>query len=402
MNKEQTDFSDAVLKMNCNNLIFALSKGAEINKSNTKKNTINFAIRVLLSHPVKLFNTKFLETLLDHGAKFCNSSDSNANTLESIIRYKMYYYIEKAKLNNDGDMAKKNILELLNLILSSGAKPGNCKLLLEDIMNHRHGIELEIVILLCKYKIFSHASQTNNNVLNYAIKINNLVLLRILCRYEDISPNVTQNVDNTLSCAVKTNNIEIVKIICENQGRPNILGPNMNTLDIAILTKNPEIISEIIIRGGKPCNDIFGNSWYDHTFGIFYYTMREYGDVKIFDRVINLLMCSGIMINDQLFLKIAGEEVDSYYKRKISSCYYLLYSIPCTMLSDEELQDKNDLRKELTLSMKELMEGSIPKRIIVEQVDIGTQICIPVPCIEMIYEYQHTASLVQYIDWSKY
>ena len=52
--------------------------------------------------------------------------------------------------------------------------------------------------------------------------------------------------------------------------------------------------------------------------------------------------------------------------------------------------------------MDELIKGYVPKRTIVEQIDIGVQYHIPVPCVDMIYEYQRTESLVQFIDWSKY
>jgi len=401
MNKEQTEFSDAVFKMNSNDLIFALSKGARINKSNTKKNTMNFAIRVLLNHPVKIFNTKFLETLLDRGAEFCNSSDSNANTLESIILYKMHYYIEKAKLNDDGDMAKKNILELLNFILSKGVKAYNCNLLLKDIMNHHHGIEFEIVKLLCKHRVvlLPDVSQTSLNILNGAIKINNPELIRILCQYDCIRPNITQGLHNTLSCAVKTNNLEIVKIICESGAIPDIQ-TDANTLNFAVETKNPDIIFEIVMKGGKPMNINNYYRCYDYTYDTFCNIMCDYGDAKNFDRIINLLMCSGIIIYDRIDIKMKNLH-DSHYKRKILSCYHLLQRKP-DLLTKEELQDVNELKIDLIKTMKELMEGPVPKRIIVEQIDIGIQRYIPIPCVDMIYEYQHTVPLVQYIDWSKY
>ena len=327
MNKVQSDFSDAIFEINSEKIIITLSKGAMINNSNTKKNTINYAIKSLLDNPVDKFNTKFIEVLLDAGGTICNSR-TNKNTLEMIIK-KVNNYIDKAKINNNDDVAKKNILELLNFILPKGAVICNHNILL-DIMAMECG--LEIIILLHEYQVcFDWFS--NGIILNNAIRSNNL-----------------------------------------------------------------EIIYEIIMRGGKPQNIQFKFHWSHNTFETFLNNFRR-DDIKKFDRAIYLLLCSGTTIRDDLFDKLV-DDTNPHYKKKISCCYDLLRRKK--IQTDEELQDKNELKKELIKTMKELMDGCVPKRNIVEQIDIGVQHCIPVPCVNIIYDYQHSESLVQFIDWSKY
>jgi len=429
MNKGLTDLSSAIFMMDEEKIIFALSKGTAINKSNTKKNTINFAIRELLNQPVDKFNIKCIEAIFNHGGIVCNARTHN-NTLDMIIFCKMNDYINKAKLNNNGDMAKKNILVLLNFILLRGAVSHNSNILSDIMKNCQHGIELELVKLLCEHHpSFPDISQTAANSLNCAVKINNLELVRVLCQCQyqyqyKVLPNVSQNEHNTLTCAVKTKNLEIVKIICKSKAMPNISRSELNTLSCAVLTqnveivriicengglsnsstlnfavraKNPEIIREIIMRGGVP--DITDGYLHRNTFDIFNDTICDYNTIEQFHRALNLLMCSGAWITYDARNRWRGD-LDSRCKKKLISCYNLLQGKE--IQTDEELRDKNELKKELIKTMKELMEDPVPKRTIVEQIDIGVQYRIPVPCVDMIYEYQYTESLVQFIDWSKY
>jgi len=330
MNKAQTDFSDAIFKMNGEKIMGALAKGAIINKSNTRKNTINYAIRVLLDKPVDEFNTKFIEVLFDAGATICNVY-SNKSTLEIILNG-MNEYIKKAKTINKSDMAIKNIIKLLILIISQGG----------------------------------------------------------MLRYYMVFRNLTDRQSGT--------GLEIIKMLYEHNIFPNLIKYG-NALSGAVTSKNPEIIYEIIMRGEKPDNTYHSYSWQYSTFDAFYDNMYDCDDIKIFNHIINLLMCSGAIIHDYVVDKFKSES-NSYNKKKIECCYNLLQLKK--IQTDEELQDKNELKKELIKTMKELMEGRVPKINIVEQIDIGTQICIPVPCIEMIYDYQRPVSLVQFIDWSKY
>ena len=536
MNKEQCEFADLIFKMNSENIAIALSKGAKINKGNTKKNTINYAVRVLLSHPVDRFNIKFIEVLLEHGCKICDVGTNN--TLGVIIR-RIKRYIDKAKINNDVIMAERNIEELLNILLSKGARADNYNIL-SDIVDQQN-MELEIVNMLCNHKVLpivSHfteydtlrcairtnnlgivkiicenkgspnisqtwkntlnhaikknnpemvrmlrkfnalpnvsqdesntltcavnsnnvkivkiirsikgypdASQTKSNTLNCAVRTNNPEIVRIVCESNESTKciaNVTQTENNTLSCAVNTKNLEIVKILCEYEKLrlPDVSGNGSNTLNCAVKTnnleivkmifeigglpvigqtldntltqavqiKNPGIIHEIIMRGGKPNNYNYHNynfnNYYGYqvinTFDTFYNIMHKCDDIEEFDQLINLLMCSGVKMNYYVLEKL-NSEPNSYYKKKIINCYNLLQRK--RLEKKEEIQKKKELKNELTKTMKQLMEGSVPKTIIMEQIDDATQCYIPIPCVDMIYEYQHTKSSVQEIDWSEY
>jgi len=388
--KARTDLSDAIFKIDSEKIIDALSKGAKINKSNTNKNTINYAIELLLSNPVEKFSTKFIEVIFDAGGNVCNSG-TDKNTLE-IVFNGMNDYIDGAKKNNNDKMAKKNILELLNLILSKGATTYNNDIIY-DIINYRCGAELEIIIMLCEYKILPDVLQAKNFSLNCAVEIHDLELIKVLCE-QKASPGISQDENNTLTRAVRTNNLEIVRIICENSGIPNNLQTYLNTLSLAAETNNPEIIYAIVLRGGKPNN--FDDYYICHhnTFNAFHGAIYKCKDVEKFNRSIYLLMCSGITISHHAY-RLLMRKPDTHYKRKLISCYHLL--------EQKNFQhDLNELRIELIKTMKELMEGPVPKRSIVEQIDIGIQRYIPIPCVEIIYEYQNPAPLVQFIDWSKY
>ena len=324
MNAMRTKFSDAILIMNCRKMIYALSKGAIINTGNSKHNTINFAIRVLLDHHVDKFDLNFLKVLFDAGGIVCNANTIN-NTFEMIIN-KIDDYVDKAKNNNNCDIAEKNVLELLNLIVSKGATICNTNIYSYIAFM---GLGLEIVKLLHKHQMLVHS----DIILNYAIKSNNV-----------------------------------------------------------------EIIYEIIMKGAKPNNTRSGYLYWDvcyNTFVIFWNNF-SHDDINKFNRTIYLLLCSGATIHDDLF----KSKPSSYYKKKITSCYDLLQRKK--IQTDEESHDRNELKKELIKTMKELMEGPVSKHNIIEQIDIGMQRYIPIPCIDIIYEYQHSTSLVQFIDWSEY
>ena len=58
------------------------------------------------------------------------------------------------------------------------------------------------------------------------------------------------------------------------------------------------------------------------------------------------------------------------------------------------------LRKELIITMNKLIEP-VPKQQIVNEIDTTINRCIPLPCIDIIYEYQLTKSKIDFIDWSK-
>ena len=325
MNKAQTDFADAIFKMNSDKIIISLSKGAKINKSN-KKNTINYAIKTLLDIPVDKFNIKFIEVLFDHGGVVCNARTKNS-TLNIIIN-KINNYIDKAKINNNCYVANKNILELLNFILPKGAVIYNHCIL--DIMGMECG--LEIIKLLHKYRACTDLF-SNGPMLDYAIKSNNL-----------------------------------------------------------------EIMCGIIMLGGKPNNTQYSFHWYHNTFDTLLCNFRR-DDTEKFDRAIYLLLCSGTVLDEILFGRL-DDEPNPLYKNKLMSCYNLLQGKETQ--TNEELRDKNELKRDLMKTMDELIKGHVPKRTIVEQIDIGVQYHIPVPCVDMIYGYQQTESFVQFIDWSKY
>ena len=372
----QNKFIDSILKLNGEKIIEAVANGAKINKKSIQ-NTINFAIKVLLDQHVDKFNLEIITILLNLGAEICNIGVNNTLTL--IIR-KKDRYINNAKFYNNEILAEKNVWDLLKYVLSKGARADN----------------FDIVSVI--------ADQKN---------MDGLGLVRMLCE-QKILPDIQQTEHNTLSCAVKTNNLDILKIICdEYKALPNV-SMFKNTLYYAVGTNNPEIIHKIILRGGKPNNIYSKNdnhySGIKTTFAEFVDTLYRYNDDKMFDRALKLLMCSGIKIYDYVFNDYVFNNVEkqpnSYYKEKITRCYHLLSrkDMQCNEEQQDiiEIQKFEELRSELIKTMNELMEENpVQKRNIVENIDIGMQYCVPIPCVHIIYEYQRDEQLVQYIDWSE-
>ena len=79
-------------------------------------------------------------------------------------------YVDKANNNNICDIAEKNVLELLNLIVSKGATICNTKIYSYITFM---GLGLEIVKLMYKHQMLVHS----NIILNCAIKSNNLEII---------------------------------------------------------------------------------------------------------------------------------------------------------------------------------------------------------------------------------
>lgn len=379
-----------------------------------KKNIINSAIRSMLSQGVEKFNLKSINDLLTSGSKLCVQGEHN---VLAVIIDEYTNYVTK----NNHIVAKHNIINLLNFLISKGAimdsntmirvlrtndidlirrihvgtNQKSWHLFLDKVigLSDSHGVKmicdsgiepnllhLAHAIETCNQEIIEIVGKfinSNSNVLEHAIRIGDHRLVKFLCD-RGIKLNQSQNDEsNSLSQAVKTKNLLIVKILCEYGANPDISMTGNNTLYKAVKTMDPEIIFLVIQRGGIPT---YGNI---NIFSEVRYLAYNYDDVKI-NRIVNLLMCCAAA-----FVHISSNDSKNFFfNRKLDKCFQFLNHKG----NEDEIKE---LRKELVDTMNQIMA----KQQHMDKIDSATQRIIPIPCLEIIYEY---AQLVKFIDWANY
>lgn len=529
MSDWQKEFNDALADANIEKVLSCLSVqecGVMIDNSAGNGNTLNRAIIAMLTKPCDKFNLKFIEKLFALGSKMLIGAHNN---ILIVITKQCKEYLKKASINNNYEIAKKNIIDLLRLvinkeeflpnsnvlielmqtnnveiiqliieassklwpdifkkasdlikpqiiemILSHGMKPNvhhlelvirkiidndndnsflvtddddpytKCCEIMEimckhgaminqenesDALSHilTHGVKTRIksiVALLYKYGAKSNQSQTDENTLSCAVKTKNPGIVKIVSEY-GAKPNQSQTDENTLSLAVETQDIQIIKMVCDSGGLPDVSMSVNNTLYLAMLTMDPRIILAIIQRGGVPthgtdyweCSDENGGTYRYHK-NIFHEMKNQVHKQKNDDqisRIIDLLMCSGAVINRDSF-SLQGpypSKKISLIDKKLARCYYLLnrmdgrnqYIIehlpgsPEDGLKIELAQTMNQIEEDYlaNINVSTHVNVKITHKKIIDQIDSAK--IIPMPCIEIICGY---LTLIRFIDWASF
>lgn len=415
-------YNDAIIKSDINLMIIALKHGAQINNSDNKKNTINFAIKVMLNNKkISEFNLGFIRKLTKIGAippTSYSSNDQGLHVLTCIIKYAKQY-IDYGSLSGHNNEAEKNILDLINFMV--------------DEMN---------------------CTEIPAQALIKVIEMRNEKILSVLIRQKS---RIIENTDDIhiLNLAIETQNVNIVRLICNYDNdkceviRPmNESFPVFNTLTQAMLTNQPEIVKEVILKGARPYNKYEWDGFCKYTTFWCYYNYIDSLPISeqttsIVDRMLGLLMCSGASIPDYLCEKIMKkkeEKRETSFDNKIIDCYGLLLSKDCekskslefgklcdqreetnemyhiimknfnnvqniryyeSNCKQERLLRYEKLKKHLIDQMGDLMQDNTHKKSTINAME-QIMHCVPSVCIEIIYEYLHVESKVQFIDWSKY
>ncbi len=349
---------------------------------------------VILTHDTSLIELIFKsKPLLNNHALSDTVRTHNLETVKILCNNGILPDLSQTENNTMSLAVQTKNLNLVLLVCKFGALP-NTSLTFDNTLSLAvQTNDLNIVDLVCRFGALPDTSQAVYNTLSLAVLTQNINIINLVCRFGAL-PDTSQGVYNTLSLAVRTKNINIVEIVCENGALPDnkyydtYSGQyGTNTLDMALLTKNPDIVYEILIKGGKT-----NIAW-----SLFLKIYDSEDKCKInYDRIMNLLMCTGHIINNYDYFGILLSE-NSCIKSKIIDCYSLINHH--LKISKDNI---NNLKKDLKATMDEIMEGKILKREVVDLIDIGMHSHIPLPCVNIIYEYKRSLCLVEFIDWSKY
>lgn len=384
--KWQIMFHHAISTANIILVKQALGNGAKMNNNQSKKNTLNCALRAMLSANVTQYDFNFIIQLMDLGA-LMSLSDGN-NILSIIIEHGGPY------INRYRESAKENVLELIESMIKLGAEPNN-------------------------------NANSSNNTLYIATICADIDVMNIIVKYcPSLRPNYL-----TLIQAVKTKKMEIINMVCE-LGTRSITGGYVNTLIEAIKTRDCKIVRKIIMHGEKPPisdhiddNDHNINYYgiqflrYNHSDNLIlcYYRnfLEQYdssysrGPYNTFsdkfsfsdklseinntvDQMLNLIICSGASILRSTVKLLQEKEQKSYIDSRILILYDLLNGV----ISPET----EKTRKELILMMDELTENGNLKRMKIK-IMADTVMCLPLVCVDIIYEYQKSGC-VKFIDFN--
>ena len=411
-----SEASDLSISKNKSTFYQALIKGIVTNNNRTsnncsKNNLLNRAILSTLNNRnVNDFSLKLIDSLIEGGADPFNDGDSsNGNTLlftlnhgnkyiDSFLqlssRSKFYdcdydcdYYGYGCDCNNDyyydycikiqnSNLAEDNVVKLMDLLIIKygGEIPAQVKLsiLISALKTGRSKIIKRIFRLYMQSQEPGPA-QTDlinikkdngyaieGNILNFALLTENDELLANCLKY------YTETDQHTLSYAVKTN--------------------------------NPKIILKIIMIGARPNNDAhywdFSSTTFYKLYKIYKNTRSKDIDFRIFNQIVELLMCSGAKISDAMYRDLRINQ-DRKINKKILDCYYLLNGdCPFT-----RLEYVRNLKDKLKTRMQQMVDVSYCRE---RNCEIeNTIICMPICCTNLIYEYQINEPKFNIIDWSQ-
>lgn len=410
-NQKQRKLYEAIKNTDDQQLVIALAEGAKIN-NNCRNNVLNHCIKSMLNN-TNTFNLNLIDILVKNGAK--NSIIESENVYVIIIR-RLTKYI---KLSENQKDAMDNVLKLLNQLVANGLKSNTLALYnaiktrkteiirimvkaTEPLINEEPMInenillsairtyDVEIVRDVIEYYVQCNVKFTRAIILNMAIRTRNINIIRIIM---NIGPEKDMS---TLNNAIKTHNYLIVKLIFDYGAQINNSQCDYyaNSLTHALRSFDPMIVKEIIIRGGKPY--LFLNSglfpfWRVMRLDTLDYTVRE--------NLMNLLMCAGTKIDFRVCDSIVAIKRKS--TRSVMESKILDYNSLYNKSYDPDNQNIKKIRFDLIKTMNMLMEWPIPKQTKIDQIDESLNQCIPLECLDIIYEYQHE-TMVQFIDWTKY
>jgi hypothetical protein len=262
---------------------------------------------------------------------------------------------------------------------------------------------LKALQIICKYGAKPNNSQSSSNTMSIAAQYNSLEILCAVCAY-GAEPDKTNTMHNTMTIAVLTKDLEKIKLVCQHGAVPNNIGTwwsrYENTFLCAVRTYDSEVIKETMMQGAKRQ---FTWNLDDNIFYIYYFWDKSSCEsIESVDQMINILMCSGEGISYNL-IELIAKNPDTYIGSKIKECYHLLNRYGNSSI--EIIQKRDKLKKSLIETMEELMSGDlIAKKIKINEIDIGSNCSIPLPCIDIIYCYQSTDEdkKVKFIDWNKF
>ncbi len=391
----------AIQDGNINMLKKLLKEGAMISNDNNKTNSLNCAICSTLNTKINKYNLEFIKDLMHNGAKTCNYLSGPYDTLSIAINRGMDYI----KNSYDKNLAEIQVLDLIQTLIDHGVKPNNEK---------------------------------NGNTFSFIIQTENLKFIELIMKINPLPFNNIEkthqilNLDcSTLTYAVRTKNIAIVKIAIKHGAKPS-----PSTLSYAVKTQNLEIITQIIICNcavldclHNPGNQYTYNFYQQNALHLLYeiYVKKKDNDIDIeyFNKLINVIMCSGnkmcsdiwndIINRDRLKYNIQGKNEHEYelenklmfIESKFITCYKLLNPCNSSHIESPEYGDEivslKKLKEELKITMRQLMEIPYVKNELFEEIQKSFSFAVPLlkDLIEIIYEYL-CESMIKYIDWDLY
>lgn len=259
-----------------------------INNGNNKKNTINSAIKTLLSSGTANFNLDHIKKLINSGAKICVEDDFN--TFEITLYYSQYHI----KKSPQTYIANQNIIDLIKFLLFETERKINPAPVLDLCINYtltyinviiskkcKSFDPFELLNLLLEMNIFVSLcdtngilSQTINNACN-TIHLSKVEYTEYIFGLIKLLTNSGISVTNDkyiLSSAidyftkavsnsnllVEDKNLQLIIYLIENGAKPwhnQNYTHGANTLSRAIMSKNNKIINMIIGLNSLPDND---------------------------------------------------------------------------------------------------------------------------------------------------
>lgn len=288
MSDWQKQFYIALNNADYHGIALALSNGVKLNNTNGRNNTLNSAIRTILHKPINEFNLKFIEVLLEHGAKMCmNNFVNHQYNIMVVIICHGKQYLERALIENNYEAGRKNIMDLLKLVLESEGYDFDSLVLGREIIanesNFRDLImgasdmapslilmtgiktcELLVVKTLCEqFKIKPNASHVKAAIMlskQHCVDIDNHIgFIETLYGYGGLSesvnmmnPTLTETLDQILNIGIDSGDYEVVKLLCGYGVKINRSQTNDNTLSCAVRTKSTKIIKLVLEYNGVP------------------------------------------------------------------------------------------------------------------------------------------------------
>ncbi len=426
--------------------------GACVNKSDNN-NSLSLALNYVKLHidvygiEVENIMLEFINILIENGACSNNSQKSTSNTLSLAIATKSLKIINRILQIKPGPephnkllysrfwnsnyyenecttltvAIKTGILDIVKLAYRVGALPDNYQSFSNSLTYAVDTKNFDIIRIMYEFDAVPNNSQTYNNTLSHAIQTKDYNIIKIMHLF-NAEPDSTNEMgpyasENTLTIAVDTGDIEIIKMALQFGAKTNNTTSEYNTMTHAVMKGNVDIIKEIIVYGGSscPCSrvSLFHNN-IDladvNTFTTFYQiyikNINNY-DTDMINSILNLIICSGATISEKINNEILEKKQGNLIDYKIICFYVMLLkyniSIP-DHLSENNTMIKEIkkniliLKNELKNTMDELIDLSL-KRFITKRNLNEMLLCMPICCINIVYDYHFKEIPLKITNW---
>ena len=427
----------------------------QIRNDNHTMHTLNDALKKMLLYG-RYYN-QFVFELLKHGSSACN--DQQYNTLSSaIIWARQYIWINKNRGPIEHKSSKEQMFELIQTLVSHGAqgyKNDICSVAItesndprviimilhddfDDVFNDHnrksalcpfikhssrpeYGEDFPLLILKLLFDngfkpieqdIIDVINKKNIKVIELytsTFKISDEKFYEFAMKWAFITGdlhiikmihsmgakeynNFKLSDTSSLTYAVSTNNLEIVDFAYSLGYLPYNTDCKRNTLSISF-NKCPTIVFKIIQFGGKIISGLMS---INHDKEL-YLSFEKYTMYPC-EKNIDLMMCAGIKVCDQWYKSMKDKIILTNLESKLLVCYKLLNQTNLK-LSDLDLVDINALKQKLIILMDQLIEEKPEDR--ENKINtIDQSLCqLPHTLIDIIYGYQHSNFLPEYIYW---